>query len=117
MSKKGNVAFTHHNLASKIHDWLGVVKCGVWHKSHSDVEVTTVRSGAEERTFSGARLDVLIFRLRSYHVLNHVHCTDGKWPKSHKHMMLVQAGTFLCFQARRSSASDLTVVPKRMLKY
>ena len=35
----------------------------------------TVRSGAEERSFSGARLDVLIFRLRSYHVLNHVHCT------------------------------------------
>ena len=30
---------------------------------------TTVRSGAEERMFWGARLDVLIFRLRSYHVL------------------------------------------------
>ena len=35
---------------------------------------STVRSGAEERTFSGARLDVLIFRLRSYHVLNLVYC-------------------------------------------
>ena len=35
---------------------------------------STVGSGAEERTFSGARLDVLIFRLRSYHVLNYVHC-------------------------------------------
>ena len=33
----------------------------------------TVRSGAETRTFSGARRDVLKFRLRSYHV-NHVHC-------------------------------------------
>ena len=30
----------------------------------------TVRPGAEERTFSRARLDVLNFRLRSYHVLN-----------------------------------------------
>ena len=29
----------------------------------------TVRSGAEELRFWGARLDVLIFRLRSYHVL------------------------------------------------
>ena len=41
---------------------------------------------------------------------------EGNRPKSHKHMMfLVQASTFLCFQARRSSAtrssaSDLTVV-------
>ena len=34
----------------------------------------TVRSGAEERSFWGARLDVLIFGLRSYHVLNHVYC-------------------------------------------
>ena len=36
----------------------------------------TVRLGAEKRTFSRARLDVLNFRLRSYHVLNHVdlHC-------------------------------------------
>ena len=40
---------------------------------------------------------------------------EGNWPKFQKHMMfLVQAGTFLCFQARRSSAtrssaSDLTV--------
>ena len=31
--------------------------------------ISTVRSGAEERTFWGARLDVLIFRLRSYCVL------------------------------------------------
>ena len=68
-----------------------------------------------ERTFSGARLDVLIFRLRSYHVLNHVHCRRYNRQKSEKHMtFLVQAGTFLCFQAgrssaTRSSASDLTV--------
>ena len=40
---------------------------------------------------------------------------ESNRPKSQKHMMfLVQAGTFLCFQARRSSAtrssaSDLTV--------
>ena len=34
---------------------------------------STVRSDAEERTFSEAWLDVLIFRLRSYHVLDHVH--------------------------------------------
>ena len=34
----------------------------------------TVRSGAEERTFSEACLDVLIFRLRSYNVPNHVRC-------------------------------------------
>ena len=34
---------------------------------------TTVRSGAEEHTFSGARLHILVSRLRSYHV-NHVHC-------------------------------------------
>ena len=38
---------------------------------HSKV---TIRSGAKERTFSKARLDVLILRLRSYPVLNHVHC-------------------------------------------
>ena len=34
-----------------------------WSQTH------TVRSGAEERTFPEARLDVFIFRLRSYHVL------------------------------------------------
>ena len=43
---------------------------------------------------------------------------DGNRPKSHQNMMFfVQAGTFLCFQAGRSSAvrsaaSDLTVVPE-----
>ena len=40
---------------------------------------------------------------------------DGNLPKAHQHMpFLVYPGTFLCFQARRfsatrSSASDLTV--------
>ena len=75
---------------------------------------TTVRSGAEERRFWGARLDVLIFRLRSYHVLIS-YSAECSGPKFHKtRMFLGQAGTFLSFQARRSSAkrsstSDLTV--------
>ena len=44
-----------------------------------------------------------------------MYIAEGNRPKSQKHMMfLVQAGTFLCFQAgrssaTRSSASDLTV--------
>ena len=39
---------------------------------------------------------------------------DGNRPKSHKNMtFLVHAGTFLCFQAGRSSASDLTVLPDK----
>ena len=74
----------------------------------------TVRSGAEERTFWGARLDVLIFRLRSYCVVIS-YTTDFNGPKIRKTLMFLgQAGTFLSFQARRSSAtrsstSDLTV--------
>ena len=74
----------------------------------------TVRSGAEERTFWGARLDVLIFRLRSYHVI--ISCSaECTGPKFHKTLMFLgQAGMFLSVQARRSSAtrsstSDLTV--------
>ena len=46
----------------------------LWWQMAIDFFTLTVRSGAEERTFSGARLDVLIFRLRSYHVLNLVYC-------------------------------------------
>ena len=39
------------------------------------------------------------------------HIAEGNRPKSQKHMMfLVQAGRFLCIQARRSLASDLTVL-------
>ena len=78
------------------------------------LKCSTVRSGAEERSFSRARLDVFIFRLRSYHVLNH-YIAEGNRQKSEKYMtFLVQAGTFLCFQAGRSSAtcssaSDLIV--------
>ena len=75
---------------------------------------STVRSGAEERTFWGARLDVLTFRLRSYHVLIS-YSAEWSGPKFHKTLMFLgQAGTFLSFQARRSlamrsSTSDLTV--------
>ena len=75
---------------------------------------TTVRSGAEERMFRGARVDVLIFRLRSYHVLIS-YSAEGSGTKFHKTLMFLgQAGTVLSFQARRSSAmrsstSDLTV--------
>ena len=65
---------------------------------------TTVRSGAEERTFLGARLDVLIFRLRSYHVLIS-YSAECSGPKFYKTLMFLgQAGMFLSFQARRSSA-------------
>ena len=76
--------------------------------------LTTVRSGAEERRFRGARLDVLIFRLRSYLV----QCRMKWGSKFHKTLMFLgQVGTFLSFQARRSSAkrssaSDLTVDKK-----
>ena len=90
------------------------------------ITTCTVRSGAEERTFSGFRLDVLIFRLRSSHVLNIYLVTryiaDVKRPKSHKNItFLVQAVTFLYFQAgrssaSRSSASDLTVSPQVKIK-
>ena len=75
---------------------------------------STVRSGAEERRSWGARLDVLSFRLRSYHVLIS-YSAECNGPKFYKTLMfLVQAGMFLSFQARRSSAtrsstSDLTV--------
>ena len=76
--------------------------------------IYTVRSGAEERRFWGARLDVLIFRLRSYHVLMSysAECNGPKFYKTLK--FLGQAGMFLSFQAGRSSAtrsstSDLTV--------
>ena len=74
-----------------------------------------VRSDAEEHTFWGARLDVLIFRLRSYRVLIS-HTADCNVPTIRKTLMFLgQGGTFLSFQARRSSAtrsstSDLTVV-------
>ena len=74
----------------------------------------TVRSGAEERKFGGARQNVLIYRLRSYHVLisYSAECSGPKFQQTL--MFLGQAGTFLSFQARRSSAmrsstSDLTV--------
>ena len=82
---------------------------------------TTVRSGAKERWFWGARLDVLIFRLRSYHVLI-LYSAECIGPKFHKTLMFLgQAGTFLSFQARRTSAkrsstSDLTVVAGRIKK-
>ena len=82
-------------------------------KSKVALHFTTVRSGAEERTFSRARVDVLNFRLCSYHVSTYI--ADGNRQKSHKKMTFsVQAGTFLCFQAgrssaMRSSASDPTV--------
>ena len=76
---------------------------------------STVRSGAEERTFWGARLDVLIFRLRSYRVLIS-YTADFNGHNIRKTLMFLdQAGMFLSFQARRSSAtrsstSDLTVI-------
>ena len=79
-----------------------------------EMSCNTVRSGAEERRFWGARLDVLIFRLRSYHVLI-LYSAECSGPKFHKTLMFLgQAGTFLSFQARRSTAkrsstSDLTV--------
>ena len=78
-------------------------------------DYATVRSGAEERSFSGAGY----MFLSSGYVLTTFLTTyfaEGNRPKFQKHMMsLVQAGTFLCFQDRRSSAtrssaSDLTVV-------
>ena len=78
----------------------------------------TVRSGAEERTFWGARLDVLIFRLRSYHVLIS-YSEEWNGPKFYKTLkFLGQAGMFLSFQARcssatRSSTSDLTVADRK----
>ena len=61
-----------------------------------------------------ARLDVLIFRLRFYHVLTS-YTADCNGPKFLKTLMFLdQAGTFLSYKARRSSAkrsstSDLTV--------
>ena len=82
---------------------------------------TTVRSGAEERRFWGAWLDVLIFRLRSYHVLIS-YSAECIGPKFHKTLMFLdQAGMFLSFQARRSSAkrsstSDLTVLNLRTIE-
>ena len=78
-----------------------------------NMEQGTVRSGAEERTFWGARLDVLIFRLCSYHVLIS-YSAECNGPKFYKTLMFLgQAGMFLSVQARRSSAtrsstSDLT---------
>ena len=45
----------------------------------------TVRSEAEEHTFWGARLDVLIFRLRSYHALLS-YIAYGNGPKIHKNL-------------------------------
>ena len=85
------------------------------HQSHLQKTTFTVRSGAEERRFWGARLDVLIFRLRSYHVLIS-YSAECSGPKFYKTLMFLgQAGTFLSLQARRSSAmrsstSDLTVI-------
>ena len=86
----------------------------IWHRFAQLIR-STVRSGAEERTFLGARLDVLIFRLRSYHVLIS-YSAESNGPKFYKTLMFLgQAGMFLSFQARRSSAtrsstSDLTVL-------
>ena len=55
----------------------------------------TVRSGAKERKFWGARLDVLIFKLRSYHVLIS-YSAECIGPKFHKTLMFSgQAGMFL----------------------
>ena len=85
-----------------------------WWLSWGHLHMSTVRSGAEERTFWGARLDVLIFRLHSYHVLIS-YSAEWNGPKFYKTLnVLGQAGMFLSFQARRSSAtrsstSDLTV--------
>ena len=75
----------------------------------------TVRSDAEERTFSGARLGVLIFRLRSYRVLIFSTADFNGHNIRETLMFLGQAGMFLSFQDRRSSAtrsstSDLTVI-------
>ena len=55
------------------------------------------------------------WRLRSYHVLNHLHCRLQSAKVSQNMMFLVQDGTFLCFQAGRSSASDLTVYVQMVL--
>ena len=59
---------SHDFTADQSHEYLG---CNDF---LARVVSATVRSVTEERTFSRARLDVLNFRLRSYHVLNHVHC-------------------------------------------
>ena len=50
------------------------VRCSQAFRLLSGLCLCTVRSGAGERTSSGARLGLLIFRLSSHHVLNHVHC-------------------------------------------
>ena len=61
---------------------------------------STVRSGAEERTFWGARLDVLIFRLRSYRVLI-IYTADFNGHNIRETLMFLgQAGMFLSFQPR-----------------
>ena len=90
----------------------------IWWMTHlMQMWTYTVRSGAEERTFFGARLDILIFKLRSYHVLISytVECSGPKFQRTL--MFLGQAGTFLSSQAVRSSAkrsltSDLTILIK-----
>ena len=72
--------------------------------------------------FWGARLDVLIFRLRSYHVLIS-YSAECNGPKFYKTLtFLGQAGMFLSFQARcssamRSSTSDLTVDSRTVSYY
>ena len=57
----------------------------------------TVRSGAEERTFSGTRLDILIFRLHSYHVLNHIYCRWWSAKVSQTHDVLSSGWHVLVF--------------------
>ena len=70
-----------------------------------DFHYATVRSGAEERTFWGARLDVLIFRQRSYRGLIFYTADFNEYNIRETLMFLGQAGMFLSFQARRSSAT------------
>ena len=74
------------------------------------MNTAAVRSGAEERRFSGARLDVLIVKLRSCHVPIS-YSAECSGPKFHKTLMFLgQAGTFLSFEARRSSAKRSSIL-------
>ena len=63
-----------------------------------------VRSGAEERTLWVSRQEVLSFRLRAYHVQS-PYTANCNGPTFFKKMMFLRghAGTFLSFQAERSS--------------
>ena len=107
----------HHEVSSFGQDFSQASSHPHFPLSHPlslSLYLSTVRSDAEERTFWGARVDVLIFRLRSYHVLI-MYSAECDGPKFYKTLMFLgQARMFLSFQARRSSAtrsspSDLTV--------